>query len=121
MIISAKHRYVYVELPRTGSTATGNELLSHYDGEREGWPYPKSDRAAAFRRLARLGGRPQFICYEGRAKVGRTQNYLNGTKAGGDFTFNPIGFRNHNDAWVLRPGSARDRLRDWIKRVTKEG
>ncbi len=34
MIISAKHRYVYVELPRTGSTATGKELLSQYDGER---------------------------------------------------------------------------------------
>ena len=36
---------------------------SHYDGVRT-WPYPGSDRTAARIRLARLAGRPQFICGE---------------------------------------------------------
>lgn len=33
MIISDKHRYVFVELPRTGSTAVRRELRNVYDGE----------------------------------------------------------------------------------------
>ena len=32
MIISHRHRYVYVELPRTGSTAVSRELRENYDG-----------------------------------------------------------------------------------------
>lgn len=34
MIISHKHRYVYVELPRTGSTAISKELCDNYDGQK---------------------------------------------------------------------------------------
>lgn len=33
MIVSHRHRYVFVELPRTGCTAVRRELLSLYDGE----------------------------------------------------------------------------------------
>jgi hypothetical protein len=33
MIISHKHRYLFVELPRTGSTAVRHELRELYDGE----------------------------------------------------------------------------------------
>jgi hypothetical protein len=32
MIISHKHKYLFVELPRTGSTAISKELCEHYDG-----------------------------------------------------------------------------------------
>ncbi len=32
MIISHKHKYLFVELPRTGSTAIYEELCQHYDG-----------------------------------------------------------------------------------------
>jgi hypothetical protein len=32
MIISHKHRYLFVELPRTGSTAISRELRTYYDG-----------------------------------------------------------------------------------------
>lgn len=32
MIISHRHRYVFVELPRSGSTAVSRELREHYDG-----------------------------------------------------------------------------------------
>lgn len=34
MIISHKHRYLFVELPRTGTTAISKELRTHYDGVR---------------------------------------------------------------------------------------
>jgi hypothetical protein len=34
MIISHKHRYLFIELPRTGSTAIAHELLRKYDGEK---------------------------------------------------------------------------------------
>ncbi len=33
MIISHQHRYLFVELPRTGSTAISRELRQNYDGE----------------------------------------------------------------------------------------
>jgi len=33
MIISHKYKYLFVELPRTGSTAISNELIKNYDGE----------------------------------------------------------------------------------------
>lgn len=34
MVISHKYRYLFVELPRTGSTAISKELCEHYDGSR---------------------------------------------------------------------------------------
>lgn len=34
MIVSDRHRYVYVELPRTGSSAVSRELREHYGGQR---------------------------------------------------------------------------------------
>lgn len=34
MIISTEHRYVFVELPRTGSTAIRDELISQYGGRK---------------------------------------------------------------------------------------
>ena len=33
MIISHRHKYVFVQLPRTGSTTIGRELLKRYDGQ----------------------------------------------------------------------------------------
>ena len=32
MVISHRHRYLFVELPRTGSTAIHRELIELYDG-----------------------------------------------------------------------------------------
>lgn len=34
MIISHKHRYVFIALPRTGSNAIARELMEQYDGEK---------------------------------------------------------------------------------------
>lgn len=33
MIVSHRHRYLFVEVPRTGCTAVARELREHYDGE----------------------------------------------------------------------------------------
>lgn len=96
---------------------------SHYDGARTKWPYPGADGASALERLQRLRGRAQFICGEG-SNTEETRDYLRGAGAirdgaEGAFTFVPTGFRNHNDAWALRPSAARDRLRAWFSEVVK--
>ena len=88
---------------------------SHYDGVRP-WPqYPDSDRAAARARLERLGNRPQFICHE--RSVNDTRDYLASTGIRGNFTLAALPYRNHNDAWTLRPIALRKTLRDWVHRT----
>lgn len=89
---------------------------SHYDGVRQ-WPYPGSDRAAALTRLQRLGSRPQFICGEG-ANAAETEKYLRPLLPDAKLTFISTGFRNHNDAWTLRPSPARDQARHWLAIIT---
>lgn len=89
---------------------------SHYDGVRTQWPYPGADRASALARLKRLGSRPQFICHEGAGSED-TRRYLAEAFPGGNFTFVPTGFRNHNDAWTLRPSEARTKLRAWLNKL----
>jgi hypothetical protein len=95
----------------------GFVCYSHYDGVRA-WRYPGAERPAALERLRRLAGRPQFICGEGN-NASDTERYLReiGMWEAGAFTIVGTGFRNHNDAWVLRPCEARARLREWVKKV----
>jgi hypothetical protein len=89
---------------------------SHYDGVKT-WPYPHSDRESALVRLKRLGNRPQLICGEGsNAQV--TEAYLRPLVPNADLTFFSTGFRNHNDAWTLRPSPAREKAREWLRKVT---
>lgn len=92
----------------------GFVAYSHYDGVVT-WPYAGSDRVAAASRLQRLGRRPQFICQE--RSVAETQNYLAESCPGGNFTFQTIHFRNHNDAWALRDIPERRALRRWFRNV----
>ena len=84
---------------------------SHYDGVRK-WGYAESDRAAAAVRLARLNGRPQFLSQEGA--TAETQAYLTNACPAGRFTFAPLPYRNHTDAWTLRDIPARAALRRWL-------
>jgi len=91
---------------------------SHYDGVRN-WPFPDSDRAAARARLQRLAQRPQLICSEGNGTAA-TREYLNSPELSGlvdmhKMTFVDTGFRNHNDAWILRPSAAREVARRWVR------
>lgn len=88
---------------------------SHYDGVKP-WPYPNSDRASALVRLKRLAGRPQFICGE-NTNAQETEKYLRPLLPEADLTFMSTGFRNHNDAWTLRPSPARDKARAWLSKV----
>jgi hypothetical protein len=98
----------------------GFVCYSHYDGVHTTWPYPGADRASALARLERLKGRPQFICGENNNSA-ETEGYLRAVDAWskGIFTIVPTGFRNHNDAWTLRPCEARARLRAWFREVVK--
>ncbi len=90
---------------------------SHYDGVRTTWPYPAADRDSALARLQRLQGRPVFLCQE--VTVEPSRSYLEATGLAGSFTFQPVGFRNHNDAWVLRDVPERRALRSWLARVLR--
>jgi len=92
-------------------------VYSHYDGVMK-WAFPFSDRISAVKRLQRLGDRPQFICHENKRdrKTGleQTRAFLDESGVDGNFTFYLTGFRNHNDAWVLRPSVARKAMRAWL-------
>ena len=90
---------------------------SHYDGIAP-WPYPYSDRAAALERLQRLGNRPQFICHEvtkSKLNLAATKEWLKSAPKENQFTFAETGFRNHSDAWLLRPSPTRKKMRKWLK------
>jgi len=92
---------------------------SHYDGIAT-WPYPASDRDSALTRLKRLANRPQFICHEvtgSRLNLAATKKWIESTSIKANLTFAETGFRNHNDAWLLRTSPAREHLRAWLKRV----
>jgi len=91
---------------------------SHYDSVHQ-WPYPGSDRESALVRLKRLGNRPQFICGES-TNAQETEAYLRPLLPNADLTFLSTGFRNHNDAWTLRPSPAREKARKWLLRVTQK-
>jgi hypothetical protein len=86
---------------------------SHYDGVNERWGYPGADRKSALVRLKRLGDRPQFICHEGNGIVA-TRRWVETTGIKSPIAFRPTGFRNHNDAWLLRPSPSRRALRHWL-------
>ena len=90
---------------------------SHFDGVKK-WPYPGSDRESALARLQRLGQRPIFICGEG-SNAQETESYLRPLLPNADLIFLSTGFRNHNDAWTLRPSAAREKAREWLHRVVK--
>ena len=112
--------YLGLHDAETASLWRGLMAFSHYDGVRTTWPYPGADRAAAWSRLQRLQGRPQFICGENDS-VTETRRYLeaSGALPLGQFTFAFTGFRNHNDAWILRPSPARDELRRWFADILR--
>ena len=96
---------------------------SHYDGVNESWGYPNVDRASAHRRLQRIGGRASFICSEPsnpNTNVAATQRYVEASGVSAPFTYRELGFRNHNDAWTLRPSADREILRQWVQQTLRD-
>lgn len=91
---------------------------SHYDGLSSRWPFAGKDAASVQQRLARLNGRPQLICSE--SPLAGVRKHLESAGAKGEFTFLDTGFRNHNDAWTLRPSAARDTARKWLAEVIQK-
>ena len=88
---------------------------SHYDGVRH-WPYPNSDAGSALRRLERLNHRSQFICGEAN-QVDESRRFIEQHAPSANLIFDSTGFRNHSDAWILRPSKARQSLRTWMQAV----
>lgn len=91
---------------------------SHYDGARE-WPYPDSDKAAAQVRLQRIAGRPSFVIDESNS-LAQTRAYIESTASSAPFTYCPLPFRNHNDAWALRDIPARRAVRHWLEEILRQ-
>lgn len=91
---------------------------SHYDGVSAHWPFAGADATSARQRLTRLKGRPQLICSE--SSIEPTRRHLENADVKGDFTFLETGFRNHSDAWILRPSASRDAARKWLAEAVKK-
>jgi len=108
--------YLGLHDDETAKLWCGFLAYSHYDGMIETWPYPGANRKSAEERLKRLGNRPQFICGK-EANLIETEQYLKPLLPNAKLTFAAVGFRNHNDAWILRPSEARDRARKWIEEL----
>lgn len=91
----------------------------HFDGQKK-WGYPKSDRASALERLARLKGRPVLVC-------GNANNYLKKYAELGNFTFLPVRvdkifdipdglvIHHHTDLWAHRDSLTRQKAREWLQ------
>ena len=99
----------------------GFVVYSHYDGVIENWGYPGADRVSALERLKRLDNRPQFICHEVTANrpasLDATKAYLEISGIKAPLELVSTGFRNHDDAWILRPSPTRQKLRTWLSKI----
>lgn len=101
----------------------GFVAYSHFDGVIDSWGYAGADRASARRRLRRIAGRASYLCGEPadpKHNVAATREYIEASRVPGAFTFRELSFRNHNDAWTLRPSEDRQHLRDWIARTLRD-
>jgi len=90
---------------------------SHYDGVRS-WAHRDWGRAAAHKRLKRLGGRPQFISHEG--SIDAIKRWLRRTRLTGRWTVERLPFRNHSAEWTLRDVPLRRKVRKWLAAVLRE-
>lgn len=99
----------------------GMVAYSHYDGVRT-WPFAGSDRASAVERLKRLGQTPQFIVSESMANdagLQATEAYLREHAPQSPREFLASGYRDHSDGWALRPGAARERIRERLAEILR--
>lgn len=110
--------YIGLHNDEIASLWRGFVCHSHYDGVRS-WGYPESDRASALVRLKRLGKRPQFISQE--TSIVATKEYLAAVCPEGKFTFLPLPFPDHTDAWVMRDLPERKVLRQWFEKSLVDG
>lgn len=103
--------YIGLRTDRVARLWRGFFSYSHFDGERT-WPHADSDRASAYRRLARLQDRPWLVSHE--VSVESIQRFAAAGPVDGQFTWLPVGFRNHNAGWLLRNVPERAIARRWL-------
>ena len=101
----------------------------HFDGERS-WNYPKSDRASALTRLARLKGRPFLVC--STHATGIKERFLGAHLDLARFTFLDVPTQKlftipegkvihpHTDLWMHKESPYRNQARAWIQHVLNE-
>lgn len=77
MVISDKYKYVFVELPRTGTTAISKELVEQYDGEKILWKHAPLNK---FLKQANKEQRSYFVFACIRNPVDRTFSLYNKIK-----------------------------------------
>ncbi len=110
--------FIGLQNDRIAALWRGFFAYSHFDGSRR-WPYPDSDEAAASARFARAKGRPLFVCGEEsnaeQTRLWMETRYQSETVRA--ITFRSTGFRNHNDAWILRPSQTRAEARRWLEQT----
>lgn len=111
--------YLGLHDDETAGLWAGLFAFSHYDGLRR-WPFSATDLESATTRLQRLGNRPQFICNEGTG-ITAIRDYLSKQASDRNIQTISTGFRNHNDAWILRPSPARGAARKWLADVLATG
>jgi hypothetical protein len=95
---------------------------ANFDGLSEKWGYAEVDGASAQRRLKRLGGRALLVATEQDANQQNTylceaRQYFEASGVLAPITYQTSTFRNHNDAWTLRPSVARDDIHKWLRDV----
>jgi hypothetical protein len=112
--------FVGLQNERIAPLWRGFFAYSHFDGPIR-WPYPGSDPESAAQRFARARARPLFVCGE-EANAEQTRVWMEnryGAEAVRAVKFWSTGFRNHNDAWILRPSPAREAARLWLRETVR--
>ncbi|MGK0187910.1 MAG: hypothetical protein ACI9R3_003701 [Verrucomicrobiales bacterium] len=128
--------YIGLHNAQIASLWRGFITHDHYDGVVEWhgtrWGSPlKNYRAAARKRLLRIGKRPVLICENG--STSKTARFLESTGISGHFTYlnvdtrsilgefpNSLAKHSHNDRWLLVPSSKRLETRKWLAKALAE-
>ena len=85
MILSDEHRYLFIELPHTGTTAISRELQEHYGGR------PILTKHARYHQFRKIATREQesyfvFSCIRNPAEEAVTRYFRYKTDHGGRYT-----------------------------------
>ena len=116
--------YIGLADPEIAQLWTAFFTHDHFDGQKR-WGYPEDDRESALQRLARLKGRPVFVCGLQGTKVKEDFLGKHLHLAKFDFLDVPVAqiFRipenevlhPHTDRWMHRESRYRDEVRSWLR------
>ena len=85
------------------------------------WPFTSADIESAELRWSRFADRPVFITHEGSTgadtPLHAAADFFRSLPSPPATMLHSTGYRNHDDAWTLRPGTTRRLARRWLHRV----